>query len=378
MNNSIWWDSVLAQAAAAVLLICAAAEGRTYHVAVKGDDSNSGSAEAPLATIQKAVSLARAGDTVLVGGGEYKGHVILQHSGEEGKPIVLKNARGEKPVLDGEGRGRIELKSENGWRKAIGWITIEGIEVKNGWDGIKFYNAHNIVLRGNYLHDSLNQGILGNGHHVRIEGNTIAHNGFKADNERSNLEHGIYCTGTDFTIVNNVIHSNKAYGVQIAGYPHKPEDQPGPEFGGARRWLVSHNTIALNQNRAGIVIWQREAAECVIQNNLFYKNSATLGRGAVQGIDFVGAGSGHVIRNNLFFAPGREAIGEADEEYQAKDNIEGQDPRFVNAERFDFHLQKGSPAIDAGTSEKAIETDIEGTKRPQGRGYDIAAYEHRQ
>jgi hypothetical protein len=41
------------------------------------------------------------------------------------------------------------------------------------------------------LHDNLNQGILGNGHHVRIEGNTIAHNGFKEDNQRSNLEHGI-------------------------------------------------------------------------------------------------------------------------------------------------------------------------------------------
>ncbi len=378
MNEPGRLKYVAIQAITVVLLICTAADARTFHVAVNGVDDQSGTAEAPLATIQKAASLARAGDTVLVGGGEYKGHVMLQFSGEEGKPIVLKNAPGEKPVLDGEGRGRIELKSEHGWRKAIGWITVEGIEVKNGWDGIKFYNAHNIVLRGNYLHDSLNQGILGNGHHVRIEGNTIAHNGFKADNEKSNLEHGIYCTGTDFTIVNNVIHSNKAYGIQVAGYPHKPEDQPGPEFGGARRWLISHNTIALNQNRAGIVIWQRQAAECIIQNNLFYKNSVALGSGAPQGIDFVGAGSGHVIRNNLFFAPGREAIGEAAGEYQAKDNVEDKDPLMADAERFDFHLRGGSPAIDAGTAENAVESDKEGTKRPQGDGYDIGPYEHRQ
>ena len=218
----------------AMIVNSAPVQARTIHVATTGNDDHAGSAEAPLATIQKAVSLARAGDTVLVRGGVYKGHVILQFSGEADKPIVLKNAPGEKPVLDGEGRGRIELKLEHGWRKAIGWITVEGIEVKNGWDGIKFYNSHNITLRGNYLHDNLNQGILGNGHHVRIEGNTIVRNGFKADNERSNLEHGIYCTGTDFSIVNNVIHSNKAYGIQVAGYPHKPDDQPGVEFGGAR------------------------------------------------------------------------------------------------------------------------------------------------
>jgi hypothetical protein len=364
-------------AALATILNPPPTEARVLHVATTGDDGNAGTSEAPLATIQKAVSLVRAGDTILIGGGLYKGHVILSVSGEPDKPIVLKNAPGEKPILDGEGRGRIELKSEHGWRKAIGWITVEGIEVKNGWDGIKFYNAHHITLRGNYLHDNLNQGILGNGHHVRIEGNTIAHNGFKEDNEKSNLEHGIYCTGTDFTIVNNVIHSNKAYGIQIAGYPHKPEDQPAVEFGGARRWLVSHNTIAFNQNRAGIVIWQSDATDCIIQNNIFYKNSATLGSGAVQGIDFVGPGGGHVIRNNLFVAPMRQSLGSS-RQHTSSNNLEQIDPRFRDAERFDFHLQPDSPAIDAASPERPASTDFDGNRRPQNNGYDIGAFEYRE
>jgi hypothetical protein len=361
----------------AMIVNSAPVQAREIHVATMGNDDHAGSAEAPLATIQKAVSLARAGDTVLVRGGVYKGHVMLQFSGEPDKPIVLKAAPGEKPILDGEGRGRIELKSEHGWRKAIGWITVEGIEVKNGWDGIKFYNAHNITLRGNYLHDNLNQGILGNGHHVRIEGNTIARNGFKADNERSNLEHGIYCTGTDFTIVNNVIHSNKAYGIQVAGYPHKPDDQPGVEFSGARRWLISHNTIAFQRNRAGIVVWQSDATDCIIQNNIFYKNSVALGGGSVQGIDFVGPGGGHVIRNNLFFAPARSSIGEG-RQHAASNNLEQTDPRFVDAERFDFQIQKGSPAVDAGSAEEAVSTDFDGRKRPQNKGYDIGAFEYHE
>ena len=46
-----------------------------------------------------------------------------------------------------------------------------------------------------------NQGILGNGYLVRIERNVIARNGLPPDNERSNLEHGIYVTGTDIEIV---------------------------------------------------------------------------------------------------------------------------------------------------------------------------------
>jgi hypothetical protein len=348
----------------------------TYYVTVSGDDDNPGTKTAPFATIQKATELAGAGDTILVGGGLYKGQVILGHSGEPENPIVLKNAPGERPVLDGQRRGRILLQSHLGWQKAIGWITVEGFEVKNGWDGIKFYNAHHIVLRGNFLHDNLNQGILGNGHHVRIEGNTIAHNGYKEDNERSNLEHGIYCTGTDFTIVNNVIHSNKAYGIQIAGYPHKPDDQPGPEYGGARRWLISHNTIAFQQNRAGIVIWQRDAADCIIQNNIFYRNAVALGGGSVQGIDFVGPGGGHVIRNNLIFAHQRKPIGDDAGKFKASDNIEEKDPLFTDAERFDFHLRQGSPAIDAGAGEQPVSTDFDIVQRPQGGGYDIGAYEY--
>ncbi|MCI0744663.1 MAG: DUF1565 domain-containing protein [Verrucomicrobia subdivision 3 bacterium] len=354
----------------------APAIARNYYVATNGSDEHSGSETEPLRTLQKAASVARAGDTVLVRAGVYKGHVQLRFSGAADKPIIFRNYPGERPVLDGEGRGRIELQSEKGWQKAIGWITVEGIEVRNGWDGIKFYNAHNIVLRGNYLHGNLNQGILGNGHDVRIEGNIIAENGFKADNQKSNKEHGIYCTGTDFTIVNNVIYSNKAYGIQVAGYPYKPENHAGPEFADARRWMISHNTIAFQQNRSGIVVWQKGATDCVIQNNIFFKNATALGQSDLQGIDFVAAGGGHVIRHNLFFAPGRTSIGKSSAGYLASENLE-QDPLFVDAERFDFHLGKDSPAIDAGTNENSVAYDCEGAARPQGRGYDIGAYEQR-
>ena len=365
-------------AAAGLVTLVAGAHAGTFHVAPDGDDGNTGARESPWRTIQKAAEAVQAGDTVLVRAGVYKGHVMLRVSGEPDRPIVFKNFPGERPIVDGEGRGRIELQSPEGWRKPMGWVTVEGFEVRNGWDGIKFYNAHHIVLKGNHIHDNSNQGILGNGHHVRIEGNTISRNGFKPDNEKSNKEHGIYATGTDFTIVNNVIHSNRAYGIQVAGYPFKAESHAGPEFAGARRWLIQHNTIALQENRAGIVVWQGDATECVIEGNIFYRNAVKLGGGDCQGVDFVAPGGGHVIRHNLFFAPERISVGKAPGGIVlVADNIE-KDPLFVDAGRFDFHVRQGSPVIDAVAPGESVATDLDGAERPRGARSDLGAFEHHE
>src|SRR5207302_750960 len=49
--------------------------------------------------------------------------------------------------------------------------------------------------------------------------------------------------------------------------------------------------------------------------------------------------------------------------------------KFVNAAANDFHLQAGSPAIDAGITLAQVPVDADGVSRPQGKAYDIGAYE---
>ncbi|RMF23778.1 MAG: hypothetical protein D6765_12590 [Bacteroidetes bacterium] len=52
------------------------------------------------------------------------------------------------------------------------------------------------------------------------------------------------------------------------------------------------------------------------------------------------------------------------------------DPLFVNPDDFDFHLQAGSPAIDAGVSENAPEFDLDGN--PRVGEVDAGAYEFQE
>jgi hypothetical protein len=54
------------------------------------------------------------------------------------------------------------------------------------------------------------------------------------------------------------------------------------------------------------------------------------------------------------------------------------DPQFVaynGTSTGDFHLKRNSPAVDAGTPQSGPSNDLDGVQRPQGKTWDIGAYE---
>ena len=84
--------------------------------------------------------------------------------------------------------------------------------------------------------------------------------------------------------------------------------------------------------------------------------------------------TGVVIDHNLVF-------GTSDTTITGAGDIVGYDPLFINgssdAANPNFMLRPGSPAIDSGSPDHAAAQDLTGISRPQGKGYDIGAYEAR-
>ncbi|SFT05706.1 carbohydrate-binding protein [Paenibacillus sp. BC26] len=75
----------------------------TYYVdAANGLDTNNGSTlQTPYQTIQKAASVAQAGDTVLIRGGTYRESVTPANSGTPGNPITYMNYNNESVTISG-------------------------------------------------------------------------------------------------------------------------------------------------------------------------------------------------------------------------------------------------------------------------------------
>ena len=73
-----------------------------YHVSKQGSDSAKGTEAEPFLTINKAASVAIAGDTVIVHEGEYREWVKPQHPGlSNHRRITYQAAEGEKVVIKG-------------------------------------------------------------------------------------------------------------------------------------------------------------------------------------------------------------------------------------------------------------------------------------
>ena len=94
-----------------LLLLSGAIQAREYHVSVKGDDTNQGTAKAPFKMISKAAEVAQPGDVITVHEGTYRERINPPRGGQsDQKRIVYQATPGEKVVIKGS-------EVVKGWRK---------------------------------------------------------------------------------------------------------------------------------------------------------------------------------------------------------------------------------------------------------------------
>jgi Glycoside hydrolase 120, insertion domain/Right handed beta helix region/Protein of unknown function (DUF1565) len=93
----------------------------TFHVATTGSDSSDGAQDSPFRSINRAAGLARAGDTVVVHGGEYREWVRPRHGGlSDQRRITYEAAAGEQVVIKGSER-------VTGWEPAGGTVWTASV-----------------------------------------------------------------------------------------------------------------------------------------------------------------------------------------------------------------------------------------------------------
>ena len=183
----------------------------TYFVSAEiGSNANAGtSATAPLATLQAAADLVKAGDTVEVMNGTYTGSpggnlLQITTSGTSGSPITFEAAPGQTPVLNTSGEW-------NGILVQASYISIQGFTVVG--DAASYtlakalaqYSTSNANVDGNgIVVESAGGGQVPN--HITIQNNTVY----------DEPGGGIGVIGADYVqILNNTVHDNahwSAYG----------------------------------------------------------------------------------------------------------------------------------------------------------------------
>ncbi len=199
-------------------LTVTAAAATAYHVSKQGNNNNPGTFSQPWASIQHGVNHIQAGDTLIIHGGSYQSESvwISQANGTSSKPIHIRAASGETPILQS-----IQFRNHNSWYILEGltfhntrfnfpsswqdmpevmvddtsivinpkedWATREGKvrqkystfmalddTMQNNWSiGIHVENGNHIIIRGNHV-EGYTTGIqtTSDSGHILVEENT--------------------------------------------------------------------------------------------------------------------------------------------------------------------------------------------------------------
>lgn len=306
--------------------------------AANNDATVSTSAGGTGAAIQTAIDAAASGATIFVGPGTYLGGVNFN-----GKNVSLESTDGPATtIINGQGGTGVRI----GPSGAIKGFTITGSAGTFG-AGMAVSGTGTLISGNVFDGNAENSGGSGAG----IDGNgaspTIERNVFRNNTCDTQSGSGVvtFENTSSPLIVNNVFENNPCPAINLV--------LPA----GANPKVINNTMVG---NRIGVKV--DFFGNVVVRNNIVVQNGVGLAVGQ----------QSPVWENNLVF-------GNTTADYQGISDQTGTagnvsvDPLFVDAASGDYHLQSGSPAIDAGGSTDAPAIDFDGTSRPQDGDGDATA-----
>lgn len=277
-----------------------------YYVAPYGDDGGYGSKAMPFRTIQKAIDVAQAGDTVYVRAGRYHETVRIGKSGTKCAPITLAAYPGERPVIDGEyslppGPDAVcdpksgRCSTDDGMIRITGsYVVLEGFEIMRsrgrGMMAVGKSDANrgtNIAIKNLLVHDNRNAGIhVLRFDNVLIEDNVVWHSSDYARYRRfvslpwPGSIHVKYCDKV--AIRGNTSFNNYGEGILLSG---------------CNACLVEDNTVYDNMSTN---LFLNISSNGTIQRNFVYCTEPDPARGISLGLDYdIDPGTAYLTDNTV-------------------------------------------------------------------------------
>ncbi len=341
----------------------------------------------------QAAAAAKNGDTIEIDAGLYSGDVATW-------------TRNNLTIRGVGGRAHLDAHGRNAQGKGI-WViqgantTIENIEFsgatvpdQNG-AGIR-QEGPGLTLRNCYFHDNEN-GILTGANlssDVVIENSEFARNGF-GDGQSHNIYIGTVRSFTlrySYSHLAKIGHLVKSRALTTYILYNRLTDETGTASyeidlpAGGRAYIIG-NLIQQSSttDNETIISFAEEGGRNAVQE-LYVVNNTIVNDYAEGGI-FVhvsGLPSASLLVNNLFIGPGTVLQGQGIQ----KTNLATRNAHLVNQAGYDYHLAKGSPAINKGTPPgiaarydltplfEYVDPLSAAPRAVVGPAIDIGAYEH--
>jgi hypothetical protein len=364
------------------LCIPTLAQATIYYVAQDGSDTNPGTETRPWLTIQKAAETMVAGDTVYVKQGTYSGFDVSR-SGTANNYISYFAYPGNTPVI-----GQIYFQSGASYNKFVGF---EITPASGGGVIMDRNNDHNIISNC-HIHDCNPGGSpgvdLSGGSDFNVVEDCKIHDAYYAIHTsgtanrgnifRRNICYNLSDDGFNFSpstkdtqVIGNVIYNVDRDGSGGADGIHLYDDGTaivkgnlvyldGASTGGVfwihggTNHIIENNTFVglagFSASFGGLLTFEL-ASNVILRNNIGYSSSGSVG--VVYGI----SSSFQDDYNDWYNIDSSKCVYYAGEwksvsDYQSKDrrglHSVSKDPKFVDFNNRDFHLQSDSPCKGAG------------------------------